>query len=138
MRLSEHRSKYKQYLKGNYHWVTSFKLFELGPVDIELIENYSCSDKNELHAREAHFIRTLECVNKNIPGRTDKEYRSENKDKMKKYRRENKESILVKKKQYYQENKESILVKKKQYRDENKESIAKKKEIGRASCRERV
>ena len=49
---------------------------------IELIENYCCECKEELLRREGHYIRENECVNKLIAGRTKKEYKSENKEKL--------------------------------------------------------
>jgi hypothetical protein len=42
-------------------------------VRIELIEEFPCENKMELNAREGYYIRTLDCVNKVIPGRTQKE-----------------------------------------------------------------
>jgi hypothetical protein len=41
-------------------------------VRIELIEEFPCENKMELNKREGHYIRTLDCVNKVIPGRTQK------------------------------------------------------------------
>ena len=53
-------------------------------VEIILIENYPCISKNELHARERHWIELLKPkLNQVIPTRTDKEYREDNKDKIK-------------------------------------------------------
>jgi hypothetical protein len=49
---------------------------------IELIENYPCADKNELNRREGEFIRTMDCVNKIIAGRTPAEYRADNKERL--------------------------------------------------------
>jgi hypothetical protein len=47
---------------------------------ILLIKNYSCGSKNELKSEEARFIRCLKPIgNKNIPMRTDKEYKIDNK-----------------------------------------------------------
>ena len=44
---------------------------------IELIENYPCNDSYELGAREGHFIRQFGTLNKQIIGRTEKEWRDE-------------------------------------------------------------
>lgn len=50
-----------------------------------LIENYPCNNKNELFARERFFIQELKAnLNRIIPLRTDKEYRNDNKEKLKK------------------------------------------------------
>ena len=50
------------------------KNFGIDNVIVELIEKYPCEDKEELHAREGHYIKNTECINKNIMGRTDQEY----------------------------------------------------------------
>ena len=55
---------------------------------IELIENYPCSDKNELNRREGEFIRTMDCVNKRIAGRTPTEWRAEHMEELKQSKRE--------------------------------------------------
>jgi hypothetical protein len=49
-----------------------------------LVENYSCNSKKELETRERYYIENNECVNKNMPTRTMKEYQEENKEKIKK------------------------------------------------------
>ena len=99
-------------------------LFEAGDVKIELIENFPCNDKNELNAREAFYIRNNKCVNKYIPGRTDKEYREENKEK-----------LLKQIKKLYEENKEKYNEKKREYYEENKEEINRKRNI-KIECEE--
>ena len=68
---------------------------------IVLIELVECKSKEELLAKEAHYIRNNECVNKLIPGRTQQEYK-------KTYRDENKDSIKEYLKQYRIDNKETI------------------------------
>ncbi len=76
---------------------------------IELIENYPCADKNELHRREGEIIRTTECVNKQIAGRTQAEYREDNKESRNQY---NKQYL----KQYRQEHAEKTKHYNKRYR----------------------
>lgn len=66
-RLGGHRGSFKMN-KGT----TSKYLFEeygIDQVKIELIENCPCNSKMELMRREGYFIKTLNCVNKTIPGR---------------------------------------------------------------------
>lgn len=41
---------------------------------IELHENYPCNNRNELNQREGEIIREIGSLNKNIAGRTKKEY----------------------------------------------------------------
>ena len=90
-------------------------------VRIELIEYFPCNNKEELDKKEGFYIRNNDCINKNIAGRTEKEYYEDNKEKIKEYLQDNKEKIKEQKKEYYEDNKDKI----KEYRDNNKE---KKKE----------
>ena len=53
----------------NIHFTTSFKILENNNYYIELIELFECTCKDELCARESYYIKSLECVNKVIPGR---------------------------------------------------------------------
>ena len=78
IRLSKHKSDYKRYLVGNYHFVTSFKVLENNDFDIHLIRSYDFDNKIDLLAKESFYIKKLNCVNKNIAGRTQAEYRIEN------------------------------------------------------------
>jgi len=126
-RKSGHFRAYKKYLSGKSHYMTSFKLFEKGDVDIVLIEEYSFNNKDELHRKEREYIEKLECVNKYIPGRTLKEYYQDNKDKIKQqtkqYRIDNKEKINQNNKQYRIDNKEKAKEYQKEYRENNKDKI---------------
>ena len=83
-------------------------------VRIELIENFSCDNKEQLTKREGEYKRNTNCINKNVAGITNKEYCKEwyenNKDKIKEYRKEYR-------KEYYENNKEKI----KEYYENNKE-----------------
>jgi len=127
-RLAGHRSAFKT---GST--ITSKYILELGDYEIVLLELYPCNSKDELHMRERHYIETLDCVNRFIPGRTVKEYRLNNKDKTKeystKYVLENKESISKHHAQYYQNNKEDILKKNIEHYLKNKEMIKQKVKI---------
>jgi hypothetical protein len=63
-RLAEHVNEYKKWKKNNIAcYTTSFKVLENGNYSIELIENVSCNDVNELNAREKYHINNNECVN---------------------------------------------------------------------------
>ena len=64
---------------------------------IELYEYYPCNERAELEKREGEIIREIGTINKMVAGRTHKEWREENADKIK----ENK-------KKYYEENKEKL------------------------------
>ena len=81
-RMDKHRSHYKQWKQGKASKTMIFDMFDMYGIDacqILLLETYPCHSNDELSAREGHYIRTMECVNKVIPGRTHKEYYEENK-----------------------------------------------------------
>ena len=76
-----------------------------GNVEIILIENYECKSKEELHARERHFIDELKPeLNKQLPGRTLAEWYQDNKEthknNVKEYRDNNPEKVKQSKKQW--------------------------------------
>jgi hypothetical protein len=97
-RFVHHRSEYKCFQSGKRKSAKSSReILEFGDAYIELIENFPCSNKDELVKREGHHIRLNNCVNKRIAGRTLQEYYIDNK-----------ESLKIKKKQYYEDNKELI------------------------------
>lgn len=82
-RLSKHRDMHKRYLAGIHNRVTSFDILQYPDAQIILVENYPCQNKDELLARERHWIEnTPNCVNKIIPGRTNAEYYQDNKDEL--------------------------------------------------------
>ena len=124
-RMGNHRGK--QYLK----LYTSNKLgVDLKECKIILVENVNCNSKEELLKRERYYIENFDCVNKNIPGRTLKEYYQENKDKLtekgKIYRQNNKKKIYEKNKKYNEKNKDKITKWRKQWREKNRDKIREK------------
>ena len=99
-------------------------ILDYGDAYIELICNYPCFSKNELHKEEGRWIRKLNCVNKIIAGRTHKEYFADNKDKINKM-----------KKIWHSNNKEKNNKKSREYHHINKNNIAKrKKEKVKCKC----
>ena len=62
-RLATHRADYKLYKQEKYHYVTSFKILEGNNYRIELLEEYKCDNKEQLHAKEGKYIQLFECVN---------------------------------------------------------------------------
>lgn len=128
-RLVKHKGNYKESLTGKNRYITSFELFKLGETRIELIENYPCNNKEELNAREGYYIKLNNniCVNKNIAGRTSKEYKKDNKLKIseahKKYREVHKEEIAIIQHKWYETNKEKKAEYNKQYKEENKQKL---------------
>ena len=122
-RFSDHNINYKSYLKGTSNFITSFKILELGDAYIELLEEINCDNKNQLEKREGELIREhkANCVNRNIAGRTKKEYRTDNRDKAIQYNIDNRDKLI----QYRIDNKDKIKQQSKQYRIDNKELISK-------------
>ena len=111
-RLGGHKANYKQYLNGNFNYITSFKIIEGNNFDILLIEKYSCKDNYELKAKERYYSETMDCVNKTIPNRTPKEHYIDNKKTLNKNSRT-----------HYKDNKEKRKKQIKHYRKTNKENI---------------
>lgn len=81
-RLNKHRRTMRCWKNGTHHYITSFKVLE-HEHEITLIEECTKETKKE---REGYWIRTLDCVNKRIEGRTDTEY-------IKQYRQDNRDKI---------------------------------------------
>ena len=105
-RLAHHKCVYSKYKVNEFGKFTVFDLFDEFGVDncqIFLVESCSCNSKDELHARERFYIETMNCVNKYIPGRTDKEYTKDNKEKNIKRAKEYYLQHTEKKKEYLKE-----------------------------------
>ena len=142
--LSRRMTKHRATVKTN----TSRRLYqtmnEIGieHFRIELVENFSCKSKEELNAREGHWIRQIGTLNSVIAGRTKKEYYNEHKtiilehqqqhyeqnkeivqERQKKYRESHTEEISLQKKAYYEENKAKINEYKKNWYEQNKEAV---------------
>jgi hypothetical protein len=107
---------------------TSKKLFKLGIVSIELIKLFPCDCKKELEKEEGKYIREYKniCVNRRIAGRTQKEYREDNKKKIKEKRENNKDILKEYNKKRYENNKVKIKEKNKKYYEIHKEEIKEK------------
>jgi hypothetical protein len=128
-RKSGHRRHYNAFLKNPEHFkVSSYAIIQYDDAYIELVEHYPCNSKEELHKREGEIMRETEnCVNKLIAGRTDREWRDDNKEiisqQRKQFRKENKEILKEKSKKYYADNREALIEKKKQYHQQNRERL---------------
>ena len=99
-RLIEHKCHYKTFLKGLCNNTRSFDIIKNNDYEIKLLEACEVKTKLELKARERYFIKNNECVNKQIPTRTKKEWYIDNKEKVKEqtkaYRDANKDKINFK------------------------------------------
>ena len=97
----DYNLKIYQYIRDNGGW-DQFVMV--------LIEEYPCNSKNEKEIRERYHIDILKPkLNCNIPTRTKKEYKNNNKEKIREqskiYYENNKDEINEKKKEYYKNNK---------------------------------
>jgi GIY-YIG catalytic domain len=117
VRMAEHRRDYKKFLSKKHNYVTSFELIKIPGAYIELLEEFPCTNKEQLLKREGEVIRaTANCVNRCIAGRTKQEYG-------KQYRVDNEQKVKQYRKQWYADNKQEINEQHKQYRINNKEQL---------------
>jgi len=133
-RLTEHKKKYNLYLKKKYTYNSSFEIIKNNNYKIELIEFYKCNNKKELQLKEGEYIRNyffdVNNVNIQVEGRTHKEWRQDNKEKlneyMKNYKEENKDNYKKYNQTYKNKNKEQIKEANKKYREDNKDKLKEK------------
>ena len=80
-RMVKHRSSAKANGRDK-NMLLYQKMNELGIENfyIELIENYPCESKDQLRAREGHYIREMATLNKRIETRTVEEWKEDNKE----------------------------------------------------------
>lgn len=127
-RKCQHKKSYKRWLNKKSQYITSYEIMKYDDCDIILIELFPSDSKIELHARERHFIETLDCVNKVIPGRSPKEWYNDNiehiKSQKKEYYNLNRDCIIEKakiySKQYYRDNHEQIKQRRRESRTAKK------------------
>ena len=129
-RMGKHRDGYNNWKKGKTTRAMSYCLFEKYGMEtcvIILLENVNATNYDELASREAHYIKSLKCVNKQIPLRTDIEYRKDNEQKIKEnkkiYRQNNRDLLKIKDHNYYEANKEIIREKQNEYNKINEDKI---------------
>ena len=117
-----YNSNVYQFIRNNGNWENW---------DMVEIEKYNCNDKLELYKQERFWLEELNAsLNSQIPNRSQKQYREDNKDKIKEkvkeYYEDNKEKIKEKDKQYREDNKDKIKENKKQHYQDNKDKINEK------------
>jgi hypothetical protein len=110
-RMERHRKQYKEYIKGRMKKKTTaidiFNEFGIENCTIELIENYPCQSKEELFKREGGHIKATECVNRQIAGRTQQEWKLDNPEQAREYYERGKARARA----YYHKHKEEIIEK---------------------------
>ena len=128
-RFSKHKKDFKNYTQGNFSYISSFEILQYDDAYIELVENFSCENKEQLQKREGEIIRDnlTNCANKRIEGRTGQQYYLDNKEKIdkqhKQYYSDNKAKIDARNKQWTEINKDKIKTIKQQYYLNNKDEI---------------
>ena len=112
-RMAQHRVDTKKNKKNNMKLHKLMNELSAENFYIELIDYYPCDTREELFKKEGEYIRHHQSMlNSKIQGRTDKEYREENR-----------EEILMKKKKHYEQNREHYLQKVKEYSEANKDEV---------------
>tara|TARA_R110000823_G_scaffold299733_1_gene420463 strand:- start:38 stop:724 length:687 start_codon:yes stop_codon:yes gene_type:complete len=130
-RIQGHVSDYKNDSKKK---CCSYKLLECDDYNYKLLKDFPCSNIQQLRREEGVWIlhykeqTDYECVNKNIAGRTLKEYYQKNRDKIKEYY----EANLDKFKAY----REANLDKAKAYREANRDKAKAYREANRDKAKE--
>ena len=76
----------------------SKQIINRGKYYIELLETYPCNSKYELERKEGEYQKLITCINIRIAGRTETEWRQDNKEKRAKYDCEYRQNNLEHKK----------------------------------------
>ena len=105
-RIGDHRKQFNKYQMGLRNYTSCYEILEVGNYQYFTVEKLEFEDKFELRNREKEYILNNECVNKNIPNRTKKEWVEANKEKIKEqmkiYYENNKEKFKIHNKEYYE------------------------------------
>ena len=114
VRFNKHKyqkgcSLYQYIQNTNGNWIDWY---------IELYEEFSCENKEQLNKREGEIIREISTINKLNHLKQTKE---EIKERDKIWREKNKDKLLEQQKNYVEKNREQILLKKSEYNKANKE-----------------
>jgi hypothetical protein len=102
--LNTRLSQHKRNRQG-----TSLKVLENGDYNIVLIEDFPCERKEQLLQRERHYIDQMECVNKQLPLRSQHEWYEDNKQR-----------LIEKQKVWNAINKDKCLEYQRRYKNKNK------------------
>ena len=111
VRFDHHKHGYKKWQDGRMNYITSFEIVQYPDATIELVEDGL--DESKAVERERYWISQFNTVNKQLPGRTDYEYRQDNRERISEY-----------KKQYHEANRDMLNEKAKQYRIDNRERLS--------------
>ena len=122
-RLSSHRGMAK--VKPNQKVYKHLNSIGFDKVSIILVEEYSCENKMQLETRERKHIEELKpTLNSSIPTRTRAEFNEANRDKMKQYYQDNRNTIINRAKQYLRDNPEKAIENRNRYVENNQEKVS--------------
>ncbi len=97
-RFGGHKKAYKRWKAGKENRVRSYDIFEKYGIEncqIVLIEEFDFISREHLKAKEAEFIKTVDCVNKNMPTRTKAQWIKEHPNYQREYYEKHKEQNLI-------------------------------------------
>ena len=121
-RMAWHRREMNSQTKKDRLIYTKMRSVGVEHFYIELIEEFPCTNREQLLQREGHFIRELGTLNRIVAGRTKKQHYQDNK-----------RCILGQQRQYYNEHKDVVLERNRVYREYNKDRI-RQQALARVSC----
>ena len=148
-RLAEHKYATKDPKKQNTRLYVAMNAIGADAFYIELLEDHPCERKEQLNRKEGELIRAYDSIrngyNKELAGRTIKEYCIDHRDELNEYKREYQtlnrdkiskrhqeyrsqhlEEIHKKSKEYYYKNREKILKRQKDHNSEHRDELNKK------------
>ena len=122
---TDYNSKKYKFIRETGGW-SNWEMVELHKFPCNTLDELRQEERSMYHIVGGH-------LNTHEPGRNDKEYYKDNKEKItikhQKYYKDNKEKIKQKQQEYHNENRDAILIKMAKYREENKETLYAKAKV---------
>jgi hypothetical protein len=100
--------------------------------------DYPCNNKREAELKEDEYMTELKAsMNSHRASRTQKQYQEDNREKIQEYTKEYRDNNKEKVKKYYEDNKEKIQERMKEYRDNNKDYYKEYQETNKEKLKEK-
>jgi hypothetical protein len=129
-RMSYHRSSINVKSKSTSRLYTEMREIGCDNFFIELLENFPCDTKEELHAREMYYIRDYDSLNNGLNKYCSiidtirlTQCKMKNRENNKIWYKNNEDYAKNKHKEWYQNNNEYVKAKHHEYREKNKQKI---------------
>ena len=90
-RFNQHKRDYKAWLKGTQHYKSSYELIKHNDCTITVLESDIADDM--LSAREGYWHSQLDCANRYVPNRSQKQYHEDHREDKKRYSLDNRKRI---------------------------------------------